>query len=87
MFEEWVFVIRLIFLHWVLAPTILLIFFCDLSARQVIFPPDPVQLDDAGFSFGHVDGDECLAVFMGITSNAIGLSLIMVFIVSALSKG
>jgi hypothetical protein len=29
-------------------------------------------LDDAGFSFRHVDGDECLAVFMGITLNTIG---------------
>jgi hypothetical protein len=43
-----------------------------LSAPQVIVPPDPVRLDDAGFSFRHVDGDECLAAFMGITSNAIG---------------
>jgi hypothetical protein len=48
------------------------IFFCDLSAPQVIVLPDPVRLDDAGFSFRHVDGDECLADFMDITSNAIG---------------
>jgi hypothetical protein len=37
-----------------------------------------VRLDDAGFSFRHVDGDECLAAFMSITSNAIdsdGISL------------
>jgi hypothetical protein len=58
--------------------TILLIFFCDLSALQFIVPPDPVRLDDAGFSFRHVDDDECLSAFMGITSNAIvpdGISL------------
>jgi hypothetical protein len=31
-----------------------------------------VRLDDVGFSFRHFDGDECLAAFMGIKSNAIG---------------
>jgi hypothetical protein len=42
-------------------------FFRDLSAPQVIVPPDPVRFNDAGFSFRHVDGCECLAAFMGIT--------------------
>jgi hypothetical protein len=42
-------------------------FFCDLSVPQVIVPLDPVRLDDAGFSFRHVDGDECLAAFMAFT--------------------
>jgi hypothetical protein len=65
-------VIRRIFLRWVLAPTILLIFFCDLFAPQVIISPDPVHLDGAGFYFRPVDGDECLAAFMAITSNSIG---------------
>jgi hypothetical protein len=46
--------------------------FCDLSVSQVIVPLDPVRLDDAGFSFRHVDGDAFLAAFLGITSNAIG---------------
>jgi hypothetical protein len=36
-------------------------FFCDLSAPETIVPPDPVRLVDAGFSFWHVEGDECLA--------------------------
>jgi hypothetical protein len=59
-------VIRLIFLRWVLVPTILLIFFCDLSA--------------SGYC------DECLAAFMGITSNAIdsdgiSLKLLLPFII------
>jgi hypothetical protein len=40
-----------------------------LSAPQVIVPPDPVRLDNASMS---IDGDECLAAFMNITSNAIG---------------
>jgi hypothetical protein len=43
-----------------------------VPAPQVIVPPDPVRLDDAGFFFRHVDGNECFAAFMGITSNAIG---------------
>jgi hypothetical protein len=41
-----------------LAPTILLIFFCDLSAPQIIVPPWMMQV--------------FLAAFTGITSNAIG---------------
>jgi hypothetical protein len=43
----------------------------DLSAPQVIVLPDSVRMDGASFSFWHVNGDECLAAFMGITSNAI----------------
>jgi hypothetical protein len=45
-------VIRLIFLRWVLVPTILLIFFCELSAPQVIVPPDPVVWMMRVFLFG-----------------------------------
>jgi hypothetical protein len=69
-FEVWVFVIHLIFS--LLGADDFTNFFYDLSDPQVIVPPDPVRLDDTGFSFRHVDGDECLAAFMFITSNAIG---------------
>jgi hypothetical protein len=42
--------------------------FADFPDPQVIGPPDPVRLDDAGFSFRHDDGVERLAACMSITS-------------------
>jgi hypothetical protein len=46
--------------------------FCDSSDFSFLLIFFVIALDDAGFSFRHVDGDECLAAFMSITSNAIG---------------
>jgi Reverse transcriptase (RNA-dependent DNA polymerase) len=48
-------------------------FFSNLPTPSIDVPTIPDRLVDDGFSFRHVDADECLRAFMGITSNAVGL--------------